>query len=171
MNTEFQRLQDAIRDVEREIRRLQENALIGTAAELAALERERERDKLSVRLSSLTKAMILLRSTGSQELREQQRDFVGSLPHKYHSQGLRRKVIRLPGGVQVTLNVRYFHRQKEASKVLSKPQRGMFPALILLRGPTPSHPACGDGWRRLRPCWDRTPRRWTCPRTVALKSP
>ena len=130
MNAEYQRLHDAARDVEEEIRELQENGRVGSAAELAAL--ERDLDSLSVRLSSLTKAMILLRCTESQDLREQEHGFVASLPHKYHSQGGRRKVVRLPGGVQVTLNVRYFHRQKDPSKVLKKPQRGMFPALMLL---------------------------------------
>ncbi len=130
MSAEYQRLQDAARDVEREIRELQEDTRIGSSAALAAL--ERDLDTLTVRLSSLTKAMILLRSTESQDLREQERRFVGSLSHKYHSHGIRCKVVRLPGGVQVTLNVRYYHRQKDPSKVLDKPQRGMFPALMLL---------------------------------------
>lgn len=130
MDAEYQRLRDAARAVEQEIRELRENAVVGSAAELAAL--ERDLDGLSVRLSSLTKAMILMRSVRSQAIREQERRLIGSLPHKYHSHGIRRKVVRLPGGVQVMLNVRYFHRLKDPSKALHKPQRGLFPALMIL---------------------------------------
>lgn len=130
MDAEYQRLQDAARAVEQQICELREHARVSSAAELTAL--ERDLDELAVRLSSLTKAMILVRSVGSPTLREQERRFIGSLPQKYHSQGTRRKLVRLPGGIQVTLRVRYFHRQKDPAKTLHKPQRGLFPALMIL---------------------------------------
>jgi hypothetical protein len=127
---EYQRLQEEAREVDREIRELQENARVSSASELAAL--ERRLDELSIKSSSLTKAMILLRSVNDSEFRDQQRRFIRQLPHKYHSHGTRRKKIHLPGGVDVTLNVTYFHRQKDPAKASRKPQRGLFPALMLL---------------------------------------
>jgi hypothetical protein len=130
MCAEYQRLQEAARDVDREIRELQENARVRSAAELAAL--ERRLDELSIKRGSLTKAMILLRSVNGSEFRDQQRQFIRQLPHKYHSHGTRPKVIHWPGGVDLTLNVTYFHRQKDPAKASQKPQRGLFAALMLL---------------------------------------
>lgn len=130
MCVEYQRLQEAASEVDREFGVLQENARVSSASELAAL--ERRLDELSIKRSSLTKAMILLRSVNDSEFREQQRRFIRQLPHKYHSHGTRRKVIHLPGGVDVILNVTYFHRQKDPAKASQKPQRGLFPALMLL---------------------------------------
>jgi hypothetical protein len=71
---------------------------------------------------------------------EKQREFVGRLPQRYHSQGSRPKVIELPGGVRVTVSIPYFHRQKDPAKIAAKPGRGLFPALMLLgivKGRTP----------------------------------
>jgi len=71
---------------------------------------------------------------------EKQREFVGRLPQRYHSQGSRPKVIEFPGGVRVTVSIPYFHRQKDPAKVAAKPGRGLFPALMLLgivKGRTP----------------------------------
>lgn len=127
---EYQRLQEEAREVDREIRELQENARVSSASELAAL--ERRLDELSIKSSSLTKAMILLRSVNDSEFRDQQRRFIRQLPHKYHAHGARRKRIHLPGQVDVILNVTYFHRQKDPAKASRKPQRGLFPALMLL---------------------------------------
>ena len=130
MSAEYQRLRDAARDVDRQIQELEEETSVGSAAELAAT--ERRLDELVVKRGSLTKALILLRSVNSEEFREQQRQFVRSLPQKYHSHGTRQKVVHLPGRVDVTLKVTYFHRQKDPAKAPRKPQRGLFPALMLL---------------------------------------
>ena len=130
MSEEYQRLQDAARDVEREIVDLEQNHSVNSAAELAAL--ERRLDLLAVKRSSLTKAMILLRSVNNPQFQQKQKEFVRQLPHKYHSQGPRRKVVHLPGGVNLTLNINYYHRQKGQAKASQKPDRGLYPALMLL---------------------------------------
>ena len=130
MSAEYQRLQEAAREVDREILKLEEESQVFSAAEVAAV--ERRLDELVVRRGSLAKALILLRSVNAEEIRTQQRELVGSMPHKYHSQGPRQKVVHLPGGVDVRLNVTYFHRQKDPVKVSQKPKRGLFPALMLL---------------------------------------
>ncbi len=91
---------------------MQENARVGSASELAAM--ERRLDELSIKRSSLAKALILLRSVNGSEFRDQQRRFIRQLPHKYHAHGTRRKRVHLPGRVDVTLNVTYFHRQKDS---------------------------------------------------------
>jgi hypothetical protein len=127
---EYQRLQEAAREVDQKIRELQENCQVSSASELAAL--ERRVDELSIKSRSLTKAMILLRSVNDCEFREQQRRFIRQLPHRYHAHGTRRKTIHLPGQVDVILHVTYFHRQKDPAKASQKPQRGLFPALMLL---------------------------------------
>ena len=118
MCAEYQRLQEEAREVDREIHELQENARVSSASELAAL--ERRLDELSIKRGSLTKAMILLRSVNDSEFRDQQRRFIRQLPHKYHAHGTRRKVIHWPGGVDVTLNVTYFHRQTDPAKASRK---------------------------------------------------
>ncbi len=63
MSEQYQRLQEAARDVEREIADLEQNHRVNSAAELAAV--ERRLDILAVQRSSLTKAMILLRSVNN----------------------------------------------------------------------------------------------------------
>ena len=130
MCEEYQRLQEAAREVDQKIHELQETCRVSSASELAAI--ERRLDELSVKRGSLAKAMILVQSIDTSDFREQQRQFIRGLPHKYHSHGPRRKVVHLPGGVDVTLNVTYFHRQKDAAGASRKPQRGLFPALMLL---------------------------------------
>ena len=130
MSEEYQRLRDAARDVDREIAELEKNHRVHSAAELAAL--EQRLDELAVKRSSMAKAMILLQSVNDPEFQQQQKGLIRQLPHKYHSHGLRRKVVHLPGGVDVTLHVTYYHRQKDAAKASCKPQRGLFPALMLL---------------------------------------
>ena len=130
MSEEYQRLQDAARDVEREVAELEKNHRVNSAAELAAI--ERRLDVLGVKRSSLAKAMLLLHSVSDPQFQQKQKEFVRQLPHKYHSQGPRRKVIHLPGGVDVTLNITYYHRQKDPAKASRKPERGLYPALMLL---------------------------------------
>ncbi|MEI7699525.1 MAG: hypothetical protein WCK86_07010 [Planctomycetia bacterium] len=129
MIEEYQRLQEAARDVEREIADLEQNHRVNSAAELAAI--EHQLDILAVKRSSLTKAMILLRSVNNLQFQQKQKELVRHLPHKYHSQGLRRKVVQTPGGVTVTLKITCFHRQKDPAKASQKPERGLYPALIL----------------------------------------
>lgn len=138
MSEEYQRLQDAARAVDREMVELQESCRVRTAAELAAV--EQRLDALAVKRASLAKAMILLASVEDPMFREKQQEFVRQLPHRYHSQGMRRKVIELPGGVRVAVHATYFHRQKAPERVASKPERGLYPAFMLLgisKGLTP----------------------------------
>lgn len=130
MDAEYQRLQDAAREIDRELADLEQGHCVSSAAELAAI--ERRLDELSVKRSSLAKAMILWRSVQAREMESQQRKFVQGMPHKYHSHGWRRKVISLPGGVEVTLYLSYVHRQKDPARAVGKPNRGMFPALLIL---------------------------------------
>ena len=138
MSEEYQRLQEEATAVDCEIQEIQESCRVSSAAELAAL--ERRLDFLTVRRASLTKAMVLASSVDDAVFAEKQRAFVGRLPHRYHSQGLRPKVVELPGGVRVTVSIPYFHRQKDAAKAAAKPGRGLYPALMLMgivKGRTP----------------------------------
>ena len=85
-------------------------------------------------------ALTLLASVEESAFGDMQRAFVNKLPHRYHSQGTRSKVVYLPGAVHVTLHIPYFHRQKDQAKAVAKPSRGLYPALILLgivKGRTP----------------------------------
>ena len=68
MSEEYQRLQDAASDVEREIVDLEQNHGVSSAAELAAL--ERRLDALAVKRSLLAKAIILLRSVNNPQFRQ-----------------------------------------------------------------------------------------------------
>ncbi len=124
------RLRDASREVDREIGELEERQQVNSAAELAAI--ERRLDELTFKRGSLAKGLVLLRSVASPQLRKKLQEFIEQLPHKYHSHGTRPKVVHLPGGVDVTLSVTYFPRQKDPAKASRKPQRGLFPALMLL---------------------------------------
>jgi hypothetical protein len=138
MSEEYQRLQDEATAVDCKIREIQENCRVGSAAELAAI--EEQLGELAIRRASLAKAMILLASVDDPAFAEKQRAFVGRLPHRYHSQGSRPKVIEFPGGVRATVRIPYFHRQKDPAKVAAKPGRGLYPALMLLgivKGRTP----------------------------------
>ena len=60
---------------------------------------------LGRKLASLRLGLALIRAANSSEMRTQERQFIKSLPKKYHSQGTREKKIDLPGGVTVTLCV------------------------------------------------------------------
>lgn len=59
METEYQPLQDAAREIDREIAELEQSHCVSSAVELAAI--ERRLDELSVKRISLAKAMILWR--------------------------------------------------------------------------------------------------------------
>jgi len=120
-------LQEAASAVESEICELTQNHSISSAADLAAL--ERRLDRLAVKRSSLTKALILLRCVNNPQFQQKQKQFILQLPHKYHSQGTRRKIVHLPREVKVTLNITYYHRRKDPAKALQKPKRGSVTAL------------------------------------------
>ena len=123
-------MQEAASAVEREIRELEQNHSISSAAELAAL--ERRLDLLAVTRSSLSKALILLRCVNNPRFQQKQKELIRQLPHKYHSQGARQRVVQLPGGITVTLGITYYHRQKDPAKASQKTERGLSPACILL---------------------------------------
>lgn len=123
-------MQEAASAVEREIRELEQNHSISSAAELAAL--ERRLDLLAVTRSSLSKALILLRCVNNPRFQQKQKELIRQLPHKYHSQGARQRVVQLPGGITVTLSITYYHRQKNPAKASQKTERGLSPACILL---------------------------------------
>ena len=110
MSEEYQRLQDEATAVDCEIQEIQESCRVGSAAELAAL--ERRLDFLTVKRASLTKAMVLASSVDDAVFAEKQRAFVGRLPHRYHSQRSRQKFANFPAGVHVTLNILYFSPSK-----------------------------------------------------------
>jgi hypothetical protein len=130
MGEEYLRLQDAARDVECEITDLEQNQEVSSAGELATV--ERRLDLRLVKRSPLVKGRILLRSVNSPAFQQRQKEPIRRLPHKYHSQGLRQKVICLPGDVFVTLNITYYHRRKDSAKALQKTERGLYPAFLLL---------------------------------------
>lgn len=138
MSREYQRLHEEATAVDWEIQELQESCRVGSAAELAIV--ERRLDCLAAKRASLAKAMILLSSVEDAAFGDTQRAFVSQLPRRYHSQGTRSKVVTLPGDVHVTLSIPYFHRQKDQAKAAAKPGRGLYPALMLLgivKGRTP----------------------------------
>jgi hypothetical protein len=72
--------------------------------------------------------MALTSAANSSETRQSEREFVKALPKKYHSQGLRKKTLDLPGDVTVTLDVTYYHR----CKLGGRDRRGLFPMLMIL---------------------------------------
>jgi len=57
-----------------------------------------------------------------------EREFLKALPQKWHSQGIRKKAIHLPGQVTVSLSVTYCHRCQSGGNG----RRGLFPMLMLL---------------------------------------
>jgi hypothetical protein len=79
-------------------------------------------------LASLRLGQALIRAANSSEMRAQERQFIKSLPKKYHSQGAREKKIDLPGDVTVTICVAYYHRCQSGGNN----RRGLFPMLLLL---------------------------------------
>ena len=130
MSAEYQRLRDAASEIDREIATIEENQVVGSAMELATI--ERRLNELSVRRAALSRAMLLVKSVGCPKFRQRQQEFVRQLPRKYHCQGLRRKTVRLSGGVEVVLNIAYYHQRKDLARSSRKGIRGLFPALMLL---------------------------------------
>jgi hypothetical protein len=129
MNAEDQRLEAEASEVSRRMAELSAGAAVRSSADLVRL--EAEMFELGRQLASLKIGLALLRSVGAPEFRRCEQEFVGALPKKFHSQGTRKKVVTLPGGVTVELEVRYFHRKKQP-RVCDAGRRGLFPALLLL---------------------------------------
>lgn len=130
MNVEYQRLEAEASGVERQIQELTESRIVTSAAEHS--QGERELSELYIRLRSLRHGMLLIRSVNSRQMREAQRRFVEALPHKFYSQGVRRKTVELPGGITVTLQITYYHRSTDPVNVRRKSRRGLYPVLLLL---------------------------------------
>lgn len=124
MNAEYQRLEAAASAVETQLRDLGSTVVIRSASDLAKLEQQFA--DLGRKLASLRLGLALIRTTTSSEMRTLERQFVKSLPQKYHSQGTREKKIDLPGDVTVTLSVTYDHRCRSGGNSC----RGLFPMLM-----------------------------------------
>jgi hypothetical protein len=126
MNAEYQRLEAEASAVELELRDLATTVDLRTSADLAKWEQQIA--DLGRKLASVRLGLALIRAANSPEMRTQERQFIKSLPKKYHSQGTRQKKIVLPGNVTVTLWVTYYHRCQSGGGS----RRGLFPMLLLL---------------------------------------
>ena len=129
MNAEYQRLEAEASAVENQMRDLATTVDLGSASDHATFEQQVA--KLGRRLASFHQGMALIRAVESSEMREREREFVKGLPKKFHSQGTRKKVLHLPGGVTVTLLITYYHRLK-TPKADQQGRRGLYPMLMLL---------------------------------------
>lgn len=78
MSAEYQRLRDAASEIDREIATIEENQVVGSAMELATI--ERRLNELSVRRAALSRAMLLVKSVGCPKFRQRQQEFVRQLP-------------------------------------------------------------------------------------------
>ncbi len=130
MNAEYQRLEAEARDVEAAIGRRIASA--GEADEGDGLKLEAELRLGHQRLEGLRQGMLLVRRAESRTMREQERRFVAALPKKQYSQGRRKLVVRLRGGVTVTLMVNYYHPGGSEAQVLKHGRRGVMPMRHLL---------------------------------------
>jgi len=129
MNVEYQRLEAEAREVEGQIGDLVARVELRSPSDHARFEQQNA--ALGRKLASLRHGMALIRAVNSAELRKREREFIKSLSKKYHSQGMRAKVIHLPEGVTVTLSVTYYHRCKTPTAAQSG-RRGLYPILLLL---------------------------------------
>lgn len=130
MNAEYRRLEDEAREVDQQVRKIAETRIVTSPAEHAQV--EQQLSELHTKLRSLRHGMLLIRSVNSRKLRKCEGRFVKGLPQKFHSQGGRNKTVELPGGVTVTLHIRYYHRSKCPEKAAKKSRRGLYPMLMLL---------------------------------------
>ena len=128
-NAEYQRLAAEASEVLRQLAELSAGTVIRSGVGHATLEQQLA--GCGRKLASLHQGMALIRSVASAEMREREQEFIKALPKKMHSQGLREKTVELPGGVTVTLKVRYFHRVK-TPKSNDNGHRGVFPMLLML---------------------------------------
>ena len=129
MNAEYQRLEAEASAVSQQIQDLVSSCKIRSACEHA--EFEKQNAALGRKLTSLHHGMALIQAVNSLEMEKVEREFVKALPHKFHSQGTRAKVIHLPEGIAVTLSVTYYHRCR-TQKAGQNARRGLFPMLLLL---------------------------------------
>jgi hypothetical protein len=130
MNEEYQRLEAEASDVSAQMRDLSATADLRSPSDHAKFEQQIAR--LGRKLASLHHGMALIRASLSLEMSKREREFVKELPKRFHSQGVRKKVIDLPGDVKVTLLVTYYHRCKCPRKTGKNARRGLFPMLLLL---------------------------------------
>jgi len=130
MNAEYQRLEAEASEVARQMRDLATTVELSSASGHAKFEQQIA--SLGRKLASLHHGMALLRASNSPEMRQREREFAKALPEKFHSQGMREKIIHLPGGVTVTLSVTYYHRCQCPQKAVKNGRRGLFPLLMLL---------------------------------------
>lgn len=130
MNAEYQRLESEASEVQEQIREITEERIVTSAVDHAQV--EAELSELHTKLRSLRHGMLLIRSVNSRRMRERERLLVRGLEHRFHSQGIRGKTIELPGGVSVTLQIRYYHRSRNPQNARQKSRRGIYPVLVLL---------------------------------------
>jgi hypothetical protein len=130
MNAEYHRLEAEAREVEARIARLIESA--AEAGDTDGVRLETQQRLPHQRLEGPRQGMMLLRRVESPELRRQERRFIASLPKSYYSQGCRKQVVRLRGGVTVTLGLRYYHPAVKPEQVAKHGCRGVVPMRHLL---------------------------------------
>ena len=129
MNAEYQRLEAAASEVENRMRELPVTVDLRSASELSKFEKQIA--DLGRKLASLRLGMALIRAANSPEMQNREREFVGNLPKRFHSQGTRNKIIHLPEGVTVTLSITYYHRCK-MPRADQHGRRGLYPMLMLV---------------------------------------
>ena len=129
MNAEYRRLEFEATETARQMRDQSKRAVLGSSADHARF--EQQIGELGRKLASLAHGMALVRAVESPAMRRREQEFVSALPKTFHSQGTRPKSVQLPGGVTVTLDVRYDHRLKSPSRS-DHGRRGLFPVLLLL---------------------------------------
>jgi len=152
MSEEYQRLQDEATVVDCEIQEIQESCRVSSAAELAAL--ERRLDFLTVKRASLTKAMVLLTTVEDAAFTEKQREFVGRLPHRYHSQGTRQKIVNFSCGRPRDAEYSLFPPPKRSRQSRCEARPWALPGVDALGNREGAYAACstadGEGCRTAR---------------------
>ena len=130
MNEEYRRLEAEAIDVEARISCLIGAA--GTASDTDGVRLESELRLLHQRLEGLRQGMLLIRRAESRPMRRREQQFIDAMAKKYYSQGFRKQVVRLRGGVTVTLMLRYYHPAWKEEQVARHRRRGVVPMLHLL---------------------------------------
>ncbi len=130
MNAEYQRLQDAARELDQKINQLENESLPTSAAELTQF--ETRMTDLCIQRRSIRTAMVLLRAVASPKLKKLEQKLIAGLPKKLHAHGTRTKKVQLAGGISVSLNVTYYHPQRDPDRKSKHPRRARFPMLMIL---------------------------------------
>ena len=105
--------------------------LLGQSVDLqpdAVLKREKEIKQLTDQLQALTIAIQLQQTIASEETREREADCVQACGEKMRNYGFREVKVRFLGGIEITLLVRYFARNKRRAEK----GKGIYFALALL---------------------------------------